>query len=59
MADRPQPHAGERQLKLGRDDAKRILESLLFANTNVLEDNFVDIEEIIALEEKKVVRPTC
>ncbi len=53
MADRPQPHAGERQLKLGRDDAKRILESFLFANPNVVEDNFADIEEIIALEEKK------
>jgi hypothetical protein len=53
MADRPQPHAGERQLELGRDDAKRILESFLFANPNVVEDNFADIEEIIALEEKK------
>jgi hypothetical protein len=57
MADRPQPHAGERQLELGRDDAKRILESFLFANPNVVEDNFADIEEIIALEEKKVVIP--
>jgi hypothetical protein len=32
---------------------KRILESLLLANPNVLEDNFVGIEEVIALTGKK------
>jgi hypothetical protein len=50
---RPQPHVLERQVQLSGDDMKRILESLLLANPNVLEDNFVGIKEIIALKAKK------
>jgi hypothetical protein len=56
---RPQPHLLERQVQLSRDDLKRILESLLLANPNVPEDNFVGIKEVIALRGKSFNLTPC